>query len=164
MSLGILTGAPGSGKTTVVPAVRAALPGVVVVDMDEFLDAGSRLAGVELSSEAAADRWPAYDELCLTFVAAVLRAGHDVLLASPLEPAQVAACPVELGDVRWAVLDCPDGTRAERLAARSYPPELVADALADAAALRGLGFPLLVNDGIPVEAAAALVARWFRSG
>jgi hypothetical protein len=153
--LSILTGAPGSGKTTLTPGLRAALPGVVVLDMDEFLDAGSRLAGVDLASEAAADRWPAYDELCLTFVAAVLAAGHDVLLLCPLDPSQVDR------PARWAVLDCSDATRASRLARRSPVDGLLEGALEDAAELRGLGFPVLVNDGLPIDSAVSLVTRWF---
>lgn len=156
--LSILTGAPGSGKTTLLPGLRAALPGTVVLDMDEFLDAGSRLAGVPLASSGAAAHWPAYDDLCLTLVAAVLAAGPDVVLLSPLDPAQVRRS--DLGPVRWAVLDCSDATRSARLARRSPVDGLVPGAVADAAALRALGFPVLLNDGLAVEDAVAMVARW----
>jgi AAA domain len=164
-SLFVLTGAPGSGKTAVAPGLRAALPGVVVLDMDQFLEAGSRLAGLDLHSQSAADRWPAHNDLCLTFVAAVLAACHDVLLLCPLTPDEVrrsTAAPA-LGDIRWAVLDCSDATRRRRLSTR---PQAEADdhgAVADAAALRELGLPVLRNDGITLDAAVDMITASWRS-
>ena len=113
----MLSGAPGSGKTAVAPGLRRALPGVVVLDLDQFLEAGSRLAGLDLRQRSAADRWPAHNDLCLTYVSAVLAAGHDVLLLSPLTPDEVrrsTAAPA-LGGIRWAVLDCSDASRLNRL-------------------------------------------------
>ena len=160
----VLTGAPGSGKTAVVPGLRAALPGVVVLDLDQFLDAGGRLAGLDLHEGAAADRWPAYNELCLSFVAAVLAAGHDVLLLCPLTPDEVGRSAVPLGTVRWLVLDCSDDTRRHRLRTRKGATADAAAAVADAAELRALGLPVLHNDGIPLTAAVDLVAASLRAG
>jgi AAA domain len=154
----VLTGAPGSGKTAVVPGLRAALPGVVVLDMDQFLDAGGRLAGLDLHEQAAADRWPAYNDLCLSFVAAVLAAGHDVLLLCPLTPDEVGRSAVALGTVRWLVLDCSDATRRHRLRTRPGAATDADGAVADAAELRALGLPVLRNDGIDLAAAADLIA------
>lgn len=162
--LAMVSGAPGSGKTAVVPAVRTALAGVVVLDLDQFLEPGCRLAGLDLRRPAAADRWPAYNDLCLTFVAVVLAAGRDVLVLSPLTPEEVrrsSAAPV-LGEVRWAVLDCSDTCRLGRLRSRGDADADIAGALADAADLRGLGLPVLRTDGMGVDAAAGLVSRWVR--
>jgi len=161
----LVTGAPGSGKTAVVGDLRRLLPGVVVLDLDEFLPAGSRLAGVDLTEPSAAQRWPAYNDLCLALVAAVLRAGHHLLLLAPLTPAEVArsaAAPV-LGPVRSAVLDCADATRRHRLAPRSYAEPVVLAALADAADLRALGLPVLRSDTGDVTATAELIAVWART-
>ena len=163
-SLLMLTGAPGAGKTAVAPGLRAALPGIVVLDLDEFLDAGGRLAGLDLRQEAAADRWPAYNDLCLTFIATVLATGHDVLLLSPLTPQEVrrsTAAP-DLGDIRWAVLDCSDAHRLGRLRARRATHDTTG-ALADAAELRGIGHPIIRNDDITIDAAVDLIARWARA-
>jgi predicted kinase len=164
--LSVLTGAPGSGKTAVAPGLRAALPGVVVLDMDQLLEAGSRLAGTDLRSQSAADRWPAHNDLCLTFVAAVLAAGHDVLLLCPLTPDEVrrsTAAPT-LGRVLWTVLDCSDATRRQRLSSRT-DAEATDDhgASADAAELRGLGLPVLHNDDITLDAAVDMIAASWRS-
>jgi hypothetical protein len=120
--------------------------------MDQFLEPGSRLAGVDLRSESAADRWPAHDDLCLTFVAAALTAGYDVLLLCPLTPDGVrrsTAAPA-LGNIGWAVLDCSDATRRRRLSTR--PDADDHGAVVDAAELRALGLPVLHNDGITLDA------------
>lgn len=158
----MLSGAPGSGKTAVSAGLRAALPGVVVLDLDDLLDAGSRLAGLDLRQDVAAERWPAYNDLCLTFVSTVLIAGHDVLVMSPLTPDEVrrSTTAPELGDVRWAVLDCSDATRLDRLRTRPPADADSEGALADAAELRALGLPVIRNDGITLEAAAELITRW----
>lgn len=162
--LSVVTGAPGAGKTAVTPLLRQLLPGIVVLDLDDFLPAAGRLAGVDLMSGAAADRWPAYNELCLTFVATVLAAGPDVLLVSPLTPAEVHAAAPALEGVRWAVLDCPDPTRRRRLGARPMTPGAIEDALGDAARLRTLGLAVLVTDAASVEESAMLVAAWAMGG
>lgn len=49
----LVTGAPGSGKTAVLADLRGLLRGVVVLDMDEMLPAGSRLAGIDLRQSSA---------------------------------------------------------------------------------------------------------------
>jgi hypothetical protein len=82
----MLSRGPCPGKTTVTPGRRAAPPAVVIFDLHDFLDAGSRLAGIDLRQQATADRWPAQNDLCVTFASAVLAAGLDVLLLSPLSP------------------------------------------------------------------------------
>jgi hypothetical protein len=103
VALSVLTGAPGSGKTAALAAVRARLDGVVVVEQDAFLAAGSALAGADL--RYAPGHWPAYTELCRQLVATVLDSGVDCLVLTPLEPREIPAWPP--GEVAWAVLDCP---------------------------------------------------------
>jgi AAA domain-containing protein len=156
--LSVLTGAPGSGKTASLAAIRQRLAGVVVVDMDAFLDAGSALAGADL--RYAAGHWPAYTELCRQLVATVLDSGVDCLLLTPLEPHEVPSWPV--GEVRWAVLDCPDPVRRRRLARRGLPADEVEHAVADAAVLRRLALPLISSTGT-VPNTAERIAAWVGS-
>jgi hypothetical protein len=159
VALFVLTGAPGSGKTAVLVTVRERLTGVVVVDMDAFLDAGSALAGADL--RYAADHWAAYTELCRQLVAAVIESGIDCLLLTPLEPRQVPAWPP--GKIAWAVLDCPDAVRRERLTARGMTDDEIEDAVRDAAVLRGVGLPVVRSTGTVAETAVR-VTGWVRSG
>lgn len=158
MALSVLTAAPGAGKTTSVPAVRERLGGVVVVDMDAFLDAGSALAGADL--RYAARHWPAYNRLCREIVATVLDSGVDCLLMTPLEPREAPAWPV--GEVAWAVLDCPDAVRRRRLAERGMPDDDIEHALHDAAVLRRLPVPVIPSSGTVAETAGR-IATWFGS-
>lgn len=156
----MVVGAPGAGKTAVTGGLRAALPGTVVVDMDDFLAAGSALAGVDLHDDAAAPRWPGYNAMCLTLVGAVADAGVDVLLLTPLTPAEVDAAPgrARMGPIAWAVLDCPDHVRRDRLARRPMEDAGIRHAIADARQLRGLGLPLLASRGTVAETVATVTA------
>ena len=162
----MLSGAPCSGKTTVTPGLRAALPGTVIFDLDDFLDAGSRLAGIDLRQPEAADRWPAQNDLCLTFASAVLGAGLDVLLLSPLTPAEVGrstAAPA-LGAISWAVLDCSDAERLRRLRARGvHDADEIDGALTDAAEMRELGLPVLTTDDTSIDTTVQHLTRWTRN-
>jgi AAA domain len=158
MPLFVLSGAPGSGKTAALAAIRERLHGVVVIDMDTFLDAASALAGADL--RYAADRWPAYTELCRRLVATVVDSGADCLLLTPLEPREVPDWPP--GEVAWAVLDCPDPVRRERLVRRGMTAGEIEDALHDAGQLRRLGLPLLPSTGTVADTAGR-VADWVRA-
>jgi hypothetical protein len=56
----VVTGAPGSGKSTVVPELVRLSPGnLVVMDMDELLDDHGRLLGIDIASPTAAPIRPA---------------------------------------------------------------------------------------------------------
>jgi hypothetical protein len=156
--LSVLAGAPGSGKTASLAGVRERLAGVVVIDMDAFLDAGSALAGADLRE--ATQHWPAYTELCRQLVATVLDSSVDCLLMTPLEPQEVPAWPV--GGVSWAVLDCPDAMRRDRLSRRGMTKDQIEDAVHDAAVLRRLGLPTIPSTGTVAETTAR-VAAWVRS-
>jgi hypothetical protein len=158
VALSVLTGAPGSGKTASLAAVRDRLAGIVVVDMEAFLDAGSALAGADL--RYAADHWPAYTELCLQLVGTVVDSGVECLLLTPLEPRELPAWPV--GKVTWAVLDCPDAVRRQRLIQRGMPEDQIEDAVHDAAVLRRLGLPVILSTGTVAETAAR-IATWAAS-
>ena len=158
MPLSVLTGAPGSGKTATLAAVRERLVGVVVLDMDAFLDAGSALAGADL--RYATDCWPAYTELCRQLVAAVVDAGVHCLLLTPLEPREVPVWAA--GEVAWSVLDCPDPVRRERLTRRGLADDEIEHAVRDAAALRRLGLPIIPSDG-SIADTAARIAAWANS-
>ena len=159
MALFVLTGAPGSGKTAALTPIRQRLAGVVVVDMDTFLDAASALAGADL--RYAADRWPAYNRLCRALVGTVLDSGADCLLLTPLEPRE--APDWRPGEVAWAVLDCPDPDRRERLGRRGMPAGEIDDALRDAAVLRRLGLPVIPSTG-SVADTATRITNWVCSG
>jgi hypothetical protein len=67
--------APGSGKTTVTPHLRALLPGRVVLDWDAFMESTGALAGVAIPQ--APHTWASYERLVRTIVDQI---GVDVVL------------------------------------------------------------------------------------
>jgi len=77
----MLSGAPGAGKTTVLTDLRRLLPGVVVIDMDDFLATAGELAGTDLTQTAAAERWPVYNDLCRLFDMKRGSCGRDTMLS-----------------------------------------------------------------------------------
>lgn len=150
----MVTGAPGAGKSTVVPELlrlRGSSSKLVVMDMDELLDAKGRLLGIDIADSSAAANWPAYNALWLRITELVRRSGTPVLLLTP-------AVPRELPEGRWLHLDCPDPVRRKRLAARGWSEEQITAALADAAELRKLVPRSVSGDGTPEQSAAKILA------
>jgi hypothetical protein len=159
-----VTGAPGAGKTAITALVAARLPRFIVLDMDALLEPASLLAGIDLRRSEAASMWPAYNDLWIRLTATLTRS-HPVLVFGPLEPDEVDAAPSRhmLGAVEWALLDCADGTRRERLLARGYDAPAVEDAIVDADARRSLGMYAISTDRASPDETAAAVAKWATS-
>jgi len=151
----VVTGAPGSGKSTVVPElVRLNQGNLVVMDMDELLDDDGRLLGIDIASATATPIWPAYNAVWLRITELIRRSGISVLLLSPL-------LPTELPEGRWLHLDCPDGVRRKRLAGRGWPHAQIAEALADAAEIRK-HVPRSVRGDVSPEQCAKSILEWIR--
>jgi hypothetical protein len=157
----VVTGAPGAGKSTVLPELlRLRLtPGagerrLVVMDMDELLDPDGRILGIDIAHSSAAANWPAYNALWLRITELVRRSGSPMLLLTPGVPSQ-------LPEGRWLHLDCPDAVRRKRLAARGWSDGQITDALADAAELRKLVPRSVAGDGTPEESAQKILA-WIK--
>jgi broad-specificity NMP kinase len=156
-----VTGAPGSGKTVVAALVAARLPNFIVLDMDALLEPASCLVGVNLRRSEAASMWPAYNDLWVR-LAAMLARERPVLLLGPLEPDEVDETRSRhmLAAVEWALLDCSDDTRRERLTGRGYDSSAIADAIADAGAKRSLGLFAIRTDRVTPDQTATEVANW----
>ncbi|MEV0344538.1 AAA family ATPase [Nonomuraea sp. NPDC050680] len=158
----LLAGAPAAGKTTLLPYLLRAADGLVVMDMDELLEDGA-LLGVTIADPRAALVWPAYDRLWARIVTMVRRAGHPVLLLCPVpDPPELAPAGRWDDPAHWAVLDCPDEVRLDRLRARGYAREWIEDAMADAAQARALIPMVFAEEGEDVADLAARILLWAR--
>lgn len=151
----MVTGAPGSGKTSVLPHLVAAGAGLfVVADMDEILTAG-RLLGVPIAGAAGEPSWPAYNHLWVRITMLVRRSGQPMVLLCPLEPAEWLGGE---SDVVWTLLDCSNRERRRRLAERRWDRQSVAQAVADAASLRSAVLDRIVTDGLQLIETAHQIA------
>jgi len=83
-------------------------------------------------------------------------------LLGPLEPDEVDETRSRhmLAAVEWALLDCSDDTRRERLTGRGYDSSAIADAIADAGAKRSLGLFAIRTDRVTPDQTATDVANW----
>ncbi len=157
-SLVVITGAPGSGKTVLVPVLARLLAGAVILDMDWLLGPLSRLAGVDLTVHEPS--WPAYGDTWLALAACIGGTGVPVILCGPLLPAELALLPSRalVDQIHCIVLDCADAVRRQRLVARGWDEARIVEAQHDAAVLRQLDAEIVSSDSLSVEEMACVVA------
>jgi hypothetical protein len=151
-----ISGAPGAGKSTVVPHLLTAAAGEVVMDIDELLEDG-RLLGVPIATPEAAPVWPAYRRMWQRITGISRRAGHPVLFLSPNTPDEVE------GATACLLLDCADDIRARRLRARGDTDRQIEEALNDARDYRHHFDAILVTDDLKPSQVADRILAWTRS-
>jgi shikimate kinase len=144
-------GAPGSGKSTIVPLLAELLPIHVVLDWDAFMVPATALAGREIRQDP--ETWPAYRELVHAVTATL--AHMPVVLLGVCTPAELHSWPINA----WVLLDCADHERRQRLA-RHVEPNRVQDAIRDGREYRSLGLPVIDTTGRTPAAVAAELAQF----
>ncbi|MEN3273541.1 MAG: hypothetical protein V7636_2302 [Actinomycetota bacterium] len=151
-----LCGVRGAGKTALVPHLVAANTGCVVVDMDEVLVEGHAM-GIPIAFDHARDAWPAYNRHWV-LIASLIARSTPLLLLGPLLPAEWAAAG---GDpsTPFALLDCPDDVRTQRLHARGWPDEWSVDAIADAADARAV-ITQHISTACAIDETVAAIVAW----
>ena len=102
-----MTGASGTGKSTITGPLRQPLPDCEVFEADTTL-------------HIAALGWDTWRNTWLQLADAIALNGRATVLTGSLIPAQLQDLPARrlLGPVHFATLDCPAGMLAERLRAR----------------------------------------------
>jgi broad-specificity NMP kinase len=148
-----VSGAPGAGKTTVLPELVRQARGPVVMDIDELLEDGG-LLGVPIATQDAAPVWPAYNRMWRRIIDMTRRSGHPVILLSPLEPSEFD------GVTDWALLDCDDETRVHRLRSRGWDAAAVDDALVDARRYRTVFSTVFRTDDTHPTELARQILGW----
>ena len=147
-------GAPGSGKSTIIPALAKLLPGHAVLDWDAFMVPAAALAARDIRQNP--ETWPAYQDLVR---AAITPIAHlPVVLLGVCAPPELSGWPI----AAWVLLDCADQERRRRLE-RHADPERVADAIRDGQEYRLLGLPVIDTTGRRPAAVAAEVASFIQS-
>ena len=136
-SLHIVTGAPGSGKSTIVDALRRSSVECVPFDIDSLANVASGLWGNDIRTDPAA--WRPYNRLWLEILHQVHLAGSQPILFAPFHPRDIERNDLPEGceGLQWLLLDCTDDIRRERLKRRpEWTGPMITRALEDATNLR----------------------------
>jgi hypothetical protein len=107
LPLFVVTGASGTGKTTITEPLRPLLPGCLVFETDVIL-------------HVAALGWDTWRNTWLQLAHAGALGGQATVLTGSLTPDQLERLPGRrlIGPIHFALLDCPDDVLATRLRAR----------------------------------------------
>jgi hypothetical protein len=114
----LVTGASGSGKTTIYGPLARLLAGrCVVFDVDWLLDAAGVLANGASLAELP---WAGFDQAWLAVAHGVAQGGLPTVLLGPLTPTRLEgnAGRKWVGPVHTLVLDCPNETLRARIESR----------------------------------------------
>jgi hypothetical protein len=142
-------GAPGSGKSRIVPRLRTLLPDRVVLDWDAFMGPAGDLAGAPIPQTP--QTWEPYGRLVRAIADVVLPA--NMVLLGVCTPDELADWP----DGPWTLLDCSDDVRRQRLIAR-HEPDDIEEVLGDAASYRELALPVVDTTSLSPDQVAQAVA------
>jgi hypothetical protein len=156
LPLFVITGASGTGKTTVTGPLRRLLPECVVFEGDPI-------------SQVAALGWNVFRDTWLRIACEVALSGRPTVLCTSLMPGDLEALPARklLGPIHFGNLDCPDDVLAARLRARpswrhSNTEEVIVTHQRFAAWLREHIDPTWDTSALTPEETAGRIAAWVR--
>jgi hypothetical protein len=158
-----VSGAFGTGKTTLAPLVASRLPECLVFDVDWLLEPLSALVSHDL--HVWEPGWPALGGIWFAIAGIAARGGRPTVLFSACDPRELERQrpPDLVGESHALLLDCADAVIRARLAAREdWPPASTLESLQDAASFRCLGLPALRTDESPQEETSDRIAAWVR--
>ena len=133
LQVAIITGAPGSGKSTAVQALGKLEHPYLIFDMDNLLEPASTLTRTDIRTDT--QRWPAYRKLWLEFLKQVAQNRRLPVLFGPLDKSDLSGLCDGL-ELHYLLLDCSDNIRQRRLQQREWTEAQITEALEDAKLLR----------------------------
>jgi len=137
-----LVGAPGTGKTTLVPHLRRRLADWVVFDWDALLELASTLAGSDIRTTPSL--WATYDDLVLAAVTEISGSRVNCAVVGVRTPSELPRWPIDV----WILLDCSDSIRSDRLSTSGRAAD-IDTAVTDAAKYRSLGLTTIDTSAPP---------------
>ena len=158
----VVTGASGSGKTTIFPELLSRLAGwCAVFDVDWLIDPLGHAA-----KDGQVD-WPSFRDTWLHVAHGVAQNGLPTLLLGPFIPEHLDGLPGRewVGEIHYLVLDCPDDERVRRIEARPRWRARDVDAQTEFGRwLRKNLAPVIDTSALSPSEVAEAVAAWVRAG
>jgi hypothetical protein len=158
LPLYLVTGASGTGKTTITGPLRHSLPGCEVFDTDVIL-------------QTAALGWDTFGNTWLRLAHAIALGGRVTVLCGSMLPGNLEALPARklIGPIRSCTLDCPDAILAARLRDRpawrgSSSEAVIAEHQRFAAWLRANIRPCYDTSQLSPAETAGRIATWISQG
>ena len=157
----IVTGAPGSGKSTVLHAFLELRSPYLAFDIDWLAEAASALAEKDIYSDPST--WKPYGGLWFEILHAICKNDRTPVFFTPNDPQDLEQYgrPAWCSELKWLLLDCDDRIRRERLARRpAWTEAMIAEAQEDAQVLRQ-SVHMQVDTGVlpPIETAKSIL-KW----
>jgi hypothetical protein len=149
----VVTGASGTGKSTILEPLQLRLPGCEVLETDVIL-------------HVAALGWDTWRNTWLQLAHAIGLNGRATVLCGPLLPDHLEDLPARrlVGPIHFCNLDCPDAVLADRLRARpawrGWTEEKIIEHQRFAAWLRARIRPTFDTGTLSADEVADRVAQW----
>jgi len=154
LPLFVVTGASGTGKSTITGPLRTLIPGCLVAETDVIL-------------HVAALGWDIWRNTWLQLTHAAALGGQATVLTGSLTPDQLERLPARklIGAIHFALLDCPDDVLAGRLRARpawrgTSSPAKITENQRFAAWLRARVTPSFDTSTVSAAQVAGRIAAW----
>lgn len=159
----IVTGAPGSGKSTALDAFVRLHSAYIAFDIDWLTITASGLAGKDIIFDQST--WKAYNAVWFEILHAIHVNGKVPVLFAPLDVQDIQKYgqPAWCASIEWCLLDCDDALRRKRLLQRpGWTETMVEEAIEDAQFLRATIHRTIDTGTLPPLNVASEILRWLQ--
>ncbi|MGR5503754.1 AAA family ATPase [Vibrio sp. DNB22_10_4] len=161
MILRIVTGAPGSGKSTVIEQLLdySISSNFVFLDIDLIADSASKLAKSSIYTDPST--WEPYGRIWFDLLKSLAQNGKSPVWFCPNTPQDLQSQDTSFfSAIEWLLLDCDDETRVKRLSVRNWNESKINESLADAQELRELNLATINTTDLTPVSVANEITKW----